>query len=655
MQRPRRIAWVESPADSRGAKVGAGQTESDATSPSTEEEEQGAPPPRRGNQVREELEETAAGAEDDQPLLRGIFEIGKKSCDVVLSAKRLHWSPIQPESPVGGSSVGLQHKEEYVEMKDVFSIKLKRRRSIGQQKGGLLLGITIFVCVKRGNKLKDSIINLSNLSEDHCHLWFRCLKEILNGFPSRPKLLKVFVNPSSHRREAIRIYYEQVAPLFKLADIRTDVTVTEYKGHALAVLQECDLKSFHGVVCVGGDGTASEVAHGLLLRTQIDAGRGSDDILVPVRAQVPLGIIPAGSTNILAHTLNGIQHTLTAAMHIIMGNLQAVDVCTFSSPTKLLRFGFSSMFGFGSRTLALAEKHRWMPSSQRKDFAVIKTLANLKPEDCELSFLPMKHSQEGVKENDRKKQEPLKSDKKDQWCRIQGHFLNVSIMAIPCLCSMAPRGLAPNTRVNDGSIALIIVRNTSRPEFVKHLKRYASVKNQPTENLNQDTSSKDQENKMRISQSYPPPPRKELYLCGNVDAFLRDATTAALVRGHLAGLFKRWTEMTTDGLALSIIVIVNPWIIWHCGKTTASLFNFPFVKTYMVEEVRVQPRTGKKCVTEDNVNSVDSAEKSYPWNIDGDLMEWASEIHVRVHPQLISLYGGSVDTVDNPKESCSCL
>ncbi|XP_053140824.1 ceramide kinase-like protein isoform X8 [Hemicordylus capensis] len=562
MQRPRRIAWVESPADSRGAKVGAGQTESDATSPSTEEEEQGAPPPRRGNQVREELEETAAGAEDDQPLLRGIFEIGKKSCDVVLSAKRLHWSPIQPESPVGGSSVGLQHKEEYVEMKDVFSIKLKRRRSIGQQKGGLLLGITIFVCVKRGNKLKDSIINLSNLSEDHCHLWFRCLKEILNGFPSRPKLLKVFVNPSSHRREAIRIYYEQVAPLFKLADIRTDVTVTEYKGHALAVLQECDLKSFHGVVCVGGDGTASEVAHGLLLRTQIDAGRGSDDILVPVRAQVPLGIIPAGSTNILAHTLNGIQHTLTAAMHIIMGNLQAVDVCTFSSPTKLLRFGFSSMFGFGSRTLALAEKHRWMPSSQRKDFAVIKTLANLKPEDCELSFLPMKHSQEGVKENDRKKQEPLKSDKKDQWCRIQGHFLNVSIMAIPCLCSMAPRGLAPNTRVNDGSIALIIVRNTSRPEFVKHLKRYASVKNQ---------------------------------------------------------------------------------------------FNFPFVKTYMVEEVRVQPRTGKKCVTEDNVNSVDSAEKSYPWNIDGDLMEWASEIHVRVHPQLISLYGGSVDTVDNPKESCSCL
>jgi ceramide kinase-like protein len=36
------------------------------------------------------------------------------------------------------------------------------------------------------------------------------------------------------------------------------------------------------------------------------------------------------------------------------------------------------MFGFGGRTLALAERHRWMPPGQRREFAVIKTLANLK-------------------------------------------------------------------------------------------------------------------------------------------------------------------------------------------------------------------------------------------------------------------------------------
>lgn len=34
-----------------------------------------------------------------------------------------------------------------------------------------------------------------------------------------------------------------------------------------------------------------------------------------------------------------------------------------------------------------------------------------------------------------------------RWQMIQGQFLNVSIMAIPCLCSVAPRGLAPDTRL----------------------------------------------------------------------------------------------------------------------------------------------------------------------------------------------------------------
>ncbi|XP_073162163.1 ceramide kinase-like protein isoform X2 [Lepidochelys kempii] len=550
--RPRREAWpelVEDPSppgsgaeDSAGQGIAATTSSSSSSSSSSSmaqrwgegEERRGAPPldrdPPRGGE--------AAGGEEE-PLLRGIFQIGKRSCDVVLSARQLRWSPIQPESRGGHSNMNVPCKEESVEMKDIFSVKLKRRRFAGQKKGGMLLGITVFVCLKKENKLKDSAISFNNLSEDHCHSWFRCLKEILNGFPNRPKSLKVFVNPNSHKREATHVYYEQVAPLFKLADIKTDVTVTEYEGHALSLLKECELHAFDGVVCVGGDGSTSEIAHGLLLRAQMDAGRDTDYILSPVKAPLPLGIIPAG-------------------------HIQPVDICTFSSPSKLLRFGFSAMFGFGARTLALAEKHRWMPSNQRRDFAVIKTLASLKPEECELSFLPLKNSLQGSQENVTTKKERLKkSDSKVQWHTTQDYFLNVSIMAIPCLCSMAPRGLAPNTRLNNGSMALIVVRNTSRAEFIKHLKRYASVKNQ---------------------------------------------------------------------------------------------FNFPFVETYAVQEVKVQPRTEIGYDTEENVYlHATSAEGNYPWNIDGDLMEGASEVHVRVHPQLINLYGVSIDELDDSKAMCTCL
>lgn len=43
-------------------------------------------------------------------------------------------------------------------------------------------------------------------------------------FSSRPSYLKVFINPCSHKKEAVYIYREHVAPLFKIADIHTDIT-----------------------------------------------------------------------------------------------------------------------------------------------------------------------------------------------------------------------------------------------------------------------------------------------------------------------------------------------------------------------------------------------------------------------------------------------
>ncbi|KAJ1187948.1 hypothetical protein NDU88_004713 [Pleurodeles waltl] len=503
-------------------------------------------------------------------LLRGIFAVGKQSCDVQLTESRLVWRPILPERPLGEDlNLNHQQKEEFLDLKDMFAVKMKRRCCAGKHKGGTLLGITIFICLRKGhNKLKDSAIDLGNTSEDHCDVWFKKLKEILNGFPHRPKYLKIIINPHSHKREATSVYSEEVEPLFKLADIQTDVTITEYEGHALCLLKEFNLQEFDGVVCVGGDGFTNEVAHGLLLRAQLDARGSTGSVFNPVKASLPLGIIPAGSTNITAYTLHGVKHPVTAALHIIMGHFQPVDVCTFSTNDRLLRFGFSSMFGFGSRALALAEKNRWMPSSQRRDFAVLRTLAKLKSENCTLSFLTVSSTPQVSKPDKRKKKNEQihKVDNSEQWQSMKGNFLNVSIMAIPCLCSMAPRGLAPNTKLNDGTMALIVVRNTSHAEFVKHLKRYASFQNQ---------------------------------------------------------------------------------------------FDFSFVETYSVQEVKLCPSTNGVCERDYEGGNKDlqalSTEAIFPWNVDGDLMEVASEVHIRLHPQLINLYGGIIEELEESKIKCSCL
>ncbi|XP_053184297.1 ceramide kinase-like protein [Scomber japonicus] len=410
---------------------------------------------------KKEEEEEEEEEQSECVILRGIFKLGKKSHDVLLTRTKLTWTPILPETPTAGEVCVVQ--PDMVLLQDVFAVKVKRRRAVGQQSGGPVLGMALFCCNRRGRRLEEETLHLHNASSEHTHTWYNTLKELLTGFSSRPRYLKVFINPSSHKKEAVHIYREHVAPLFKMAEVRTDITVTERKGHALSVMKECKLDEYDGVVCVGGDGSVAELCHALVLRAQLDA----DSPEKPVKPVLPLGIIPAGSTDVVSCSVHGVRDPVTAALHIVLGHLQQVDMCSFSSLGQLVRFGFSAMFGFGGRSLARAEKKRWMPSSRRREYALVKTLARLRPEDCQLSFLP-----------DQDQDQAPESEGEESWTTNQGLYLSISIMSIPCLSPHTPQGLAPNTRLANGSAALISVGDTSRSEFIKHLKRYSSSSGQ---------------------------------------------------------------------------------------------------------------------------------------------------------------------------------
>uniref|UniRef100_A0AAQ4RVX3 Ceramide kinase-like n=1 Tax=Gasterosteus aculeatus aculeatus TaxID=481459 RepID=A0AAQ4RVX3_GASAC len=418
---------------------------------------------REEEQVEEEGEEEEEHS--DCVVLRGIFKLGKKSHDVLLTQTRLTWIPIIPETPTG-EACALQ--PGVLLLRDVFAVKVKRRRAVGQESGGPVLGVALFCCRRRGKRLEEESLHLHNASAEHTQTWYNTLKELLTGSSSRPKYLKVFINPRSHKKEAVHIYREHVAPLFRMADVRTDIT----------------------------------------------------------------------------------------------GHLLQVDMCSFSSLGQLVCFGFSAMFGFGGRSLARAEKKRWMPSARRREYAVVKTLARLRPDDCLLSFLPAKQS------NRDQDQDP-ESEGEETWTTNQGLYLSISIMSIPCLSQHAPQGLAPNTSLANGSAALIAVGNTSRSEFIKHLKRYNSSSGQ---------------------------------------------------------------------------------------------FSFSFVETHTVSAVRICPRSLIGCSEEESEEEAESKTTpiiqlegaAFPWNIDGELVEIANEVLIRVHPQLITLYGEEVDEAESTG-SCSCI
>ncbi|XP_076024210.1 ceramide kinase-like protein [Genypterus blacodes] len=405
----------------------------------------------------------------ERVLLRGIFALGKKSHDVLLTKTRLTWTPISPETPTGQSCA---LRSGTLLLEDVFAVKVKRRRAAGQQVGGAVLGVALFYCRRRGRRLLEETLHLHNASAEHTHTWFNTVRELLTGFSGRPKSLKVFINPSSHRKEAVHIYRDHVAPLFKMADIHTDITITQRKGHTLSVMKECELDEYDGVVCIGGDGSVAELSHSLVLRAQLDAGSPEET----VRPRLPLGIIPAGSTDVISCSVYGVRDSVTATLHIILGHIQQVDMCSFSSVGQLIRFGFSAMFGFGGRSLARAEKKRWMPSSRRREYALVKTLARLRPEDCQLSFVAATTSEDlsNCRDHEQKLLPVSQSEGTESWTNNEGLYLSISIMSIPCLSPHAPRGLAPNTRLANGSAALITVENTSRSEFIRHLKTYSS-------------------------------------------------------------------------------------------------------------------------------------------------------------------------------------
>jgi diacylglycerol kinase (ATP) len=113
---------------------------------------------------------------------------------------------------------------------------------------------------------------------------------------SRTSRLLVVVNPATRRSaRTIIAMLERLCPV----DVLLDILVTPGPLTALDMTRS-KLSGASGVVAVGGDGTVGEVASALV---------GTD---------VPLGIIPAGSTNIIAGEL-GIPRDPMRAIHLLFG------------------------------------------------------------------------------------------------------------------------------------------------------------------------------------------------------------------------------------------------------------------------------------------------------------------------------------------------
>lgn len=142
------------------------------------------------------------------------------------------------------------------------------------------------------------------------------------------KKMLFIMNPYAGKRRANK-YLADILEMFNRADYLVTVHMTAGPGDATGVVQAL-APGMDIVVCCGGDGTFNETVAGLL-KANVD---------------IPVGYIPAGSTNDFAASLHLPTEPLEAAQEIVEGVPVSYDAGSFCGRF----FSYVASFGAFTRT-----------------------------------------------------------------------------------------------------------------------------------------------------------------------------------------------------------------------------------------------------------------------------------------------------------------
>lgn len=140
------------------------------------------------------------------------------------------------------------------------------------------------------------------------------------------KQLLLILNPTAGTKKADK-YLSKIITVFNQAEYDTHVYITTCKGDATKAVKLLG-KQKDLIVCCGGDGTLNETITGIMEE----------------QLQVPIGYIPAGSTNDFANSLHLSNDVVEAAKQIVNGEIKLYDVGKFND-----RY-FSYIASFGAFT-----------------------------------------------------------------------------------------------------------------------------------------------------------------------------------------------------------------------------------------------------------------------------------------------------------------
>lgn len=208
-------------------------------------------------------------------------------------------------------------------------------------------------------------------NDEEVNEWYNVIRaEITPGYtqPTIPggegRKLLVVVNPIGGSGKGEATFRDLLKPMLDDAGTGYEVVVTTGPGHAEELAKTFDIHKFGAVGIVGGDGLFGEFLNGMNSREDRSEA-----------LTIPLGVIPAGSSNCLACSV-GLRQPLAAAFSVARGRPIPLDVLkvTLGNSNRVILSVCGVSYGFISEVNTFAGRWRWLFGPARYTVCGLKTL-----------------------------------------------------------------------------------------------------------------------------------------------------------------------------------------------------------------------------------------------------------------------------------------
>jgi diacylglycerol kinase (ATP) len=184
-------------------------------------------------------------------------------------------------------------------------------------------------------------------------------------------------NPAAKGMSKAKI--ERACRLLEQKDYRVELLLTKQRGEAEQFAKDRAKRPASVIIAAGGDGTFNEVANGI-------AG-----------SEIPMAILPLGTTNVLAKELD-IPHSLEGALEIALNNtpksLSLGRIAMVRDSSLVSRY-FILMAGIGfdgEAVYGINETFKKITGKGAYLYSGVKTLLRFDPDELEVTVDGKKHS-----------------------------------------------------------------------------------------------------------------------------------------------------------------------------------------------------------------------------------------------------------------------